>query len=285
MAAMGQVLHGLSVDVEDWYQSTIDPEAPLSERFGASTRKVLEGLGAAGVKATFFVLGLAAEKDPDLIRQINSAGHEVQSHGHGHVEVYKLSREAFRQDLLRAKGLLEDLTGCSIFGYRAPSFSIDDRAPWALDTLAETGHRYDSSIFPIKMARYGMDGYPPEPRIVTTPEGRKIVEAPLACFHWLGKRRPVGGGGYFRLLPYPVIRRAFRQLDRLNRPGVIYFHPYEYDGAEMASFKGQVSWALRLHQGLGRKGFPGKIDRLMRDFRLGPLRDVLAGLLGQLDGS
>jgi len=280
---VSRVLHGISVDVEDWYQSTIDASAPLSDHFRSSTRKVLEALDAGGAKATFFVLGLAAEKDPDAVRQILAAGHEVQSHGYGHVEVFKLTAEEFRQDLLRAKGLLEDLTGRAIFGYRAPSFSIDHRTPWALETLAETGHRYDSSIFPIKMSRYGVDGYPPEPRIVTTEPGRRIVEAPLACFHWLGKRLPVGGGGYFRLLPYPLIRRAFGQLDRLGRPGVIYFHPYEYDGAEMSSFKGRVSPLVRLHQGLGRKGFAGKIDRLMRDFRLGPLQDVLADLLDQLD--
>ena len=278
-----RVLHGISVDVEDWYQSTIDATAPLSDRFRCSTRKVLDALAATEVKATFFVLGLAAEKDPEVVRQIASARHEVQSHGYGHVEAFKLSPQEFRQDLLRAKGLLEDLTGGAIFGYRAPSFSIDERTPWAMDVLAETGHRYDSSVFPIKMSRYGVDGYPPEPRIVTTPQGRRIVEAPLACFHWLGKRLPAGGGGYFRLLPYPVIRRAFRQLDRLGRPGVIYFHPYEYDGTEMSSFRAEVSWVVRLHQGLGRKGFGGKIDKLMRDFRFGPLKDVLAGLLGQLD--
>jgi polysaccharide deacetylase family protein (PEP-CTERM system associated) len=282
---MKHVLHGISVDVEDWYQSTIDPNAPLSDRFRSSTGKVLDSLAAGGVRATFFVLGLAAEKDPEVVRRIVSSGHEVQSHGYGHAETFKLSREEFRQDLLRAKGLLEDLAGCPIFGYRAPSFSIDERTPWALDALAETGHRYDSSIFPIKTSRYGVDDYPPEPQIVTTPEGRRIVEAPLACFHWFGKRLPVAGGGYFRLLPYAVIRGAFRQLDRLYRPGVIYFHPYEYDGAEMESFKGQVSLLVRLHQGLGRKGFAGKIDRLMRDFRFGPLKDVLADLLVQLDES
>lgn len=277
-----RLTHAISVDVEDWYQSTIDPTADLSGRFERSTAKVLEAFEARGVKGTFFVLGLAAEKSPGVVRALAEAGHEVQSHGYGHVELFQLQAEAFRQDLLRAKGLLEDLVGSEIFGYRAPSFSVDERAPWALDVLAETGHRYDSSVFPIRMSRYGVDGYPPEPRIVTTAGGRRIVEAPIACFDWLGKRRPVGGGGYFRLWPYWVLRKAFRQMEARGRPGVIYFHPYEYDPQELGTYRQQVSLKQRLHQGIGRRGFPRKIDRLLRDFRVGPFREVLGEMLAEL---
>jgi len=276
------MLHAISVDVEDWYQSTIDAGAPLTERFRQSTRKVLDAFAAHNVKGTFFVLGLAAEKAPEVVRDIAAAGHEVQSHGYGHVEVFKITEREFREDLRRAKALIEDILGAEVYGYRAPSFSIDGRTPWAHDVLAETGHRYDSSIFPIKMARYGIDGYPPEPRVLETPRGRRIVEAPIACFDWLGKRRPVGGGGYFRLWPYCVIRKAFRQLDRVGRPGVVYFHPYEYDPTEMAAYRQNVSLKMRLHQGLGRRGFAGKVNRLMSDFRVGPLREVLADLLPQV---
>ena len=179
--------------------------------------------------------------------------------------------------------MLEDQTGREIIGFRAPDFSIDERTPWAMDVLAETGHRYDSSVFPIKMSRYGMDGYPPEPRIVTTGRGNRLVEAPVACFDWLGKRRPVGGGGYFRLLPYWVIRRAWRQLDRLGRPGIVYMHPYEYDPSEMKAYRGSVSLKQRIHQGLGRKGFSRKIDRLLLDFSFGPICQALEPLLKELD--
>jgi len=276
-------LHGMSVDVEDWYQSTIDPNAELSDRFERSTDKVLRALDSAGIKATFFVLGLAAEKAPRLVRAIADAGHEVQSHGYGHVAVYKLSEDAFRQDVVRAKAVLENIVGTEIFGFRAPFFSIDERTPWAFDVLAETGHRYDSSIFPVKMRWYGIDGYPPEPRIVETPRGQRIVEVPVACFDCLGKRRPVGGGGYFRLWPYWVIRKAFRQLDRLGRPGIVYLHPYEYDPAEMQSYGNAVPLKTRLHQGLGRKGYSVKIDRLLADFDFGPVRDIIAPLLGELE--
>jgi len=277
-------LHGISVDVEDWYQSTIDAKAPLSDRFEHSTVKVLETLASHKVRGTFFVLGLAAEKARGVVKKIAQAGHEVQSHGYSHVEVFKMTEAEFRDDVLRAKGLLEDLLGAEVDGFRAPSFSIDERTPWAFDVLAETGHRYDSSVFPIKMARYGIDGYPPEPRIIATPRGRRLVEAPIACVDWMGKRWPVGGGGYFRLLPYWVIRKAFQRLDRVGRPGVVYFHPYEYDPSELGAYKDSVSLKQRLHQGIGRKGFPAKVDKWMRDFAVGPLGEVLEDLLTGLTG-
>ncbi|NOZ78901.1 MAG: DUF3473 domain-containing protein [Acidobacteria bacterium] len=276
------MIHGLSIDVEDWYQSTIDPDAPLTGRFEASTDSILACLAEHGIKATFFVLGLAAEKLPHLVKRIAAAGHELQSHGYGHRNNFELSRDELRADLARAKALLEDLSGQEIYGYRAPCFSIDERNLWALDVLAETGHRYDSSIFPLKTGRYGIEGYRPEPRLVDTPGGGRIVEAPVASFTLWTKRLPVGGGGYFRLWPYPVIRHAWRQMQRLGRPGLVYMHPYEYDPTEMADYHDSVPLMRRIHQGLGRKSFPKKIDRLLDDFEFGPLKDALAGPLSEL---
>ena len=276
------IRHAVSVDVEDWYQSTIDPESPLSDRFERSAMKVLETFENHAVRGTFFVLGLAAEKAPSVIRSIASAGHEIQSHGYGHRLNYGLDEAALREDLTRAKRLLEDLVGTEVFGYRAPCFTIDDRNLWALDVLAETGHRYDSSVFPLKTSRYGVDGYPPQPRVITTSRGHHLVEAPVACFDWLGKRWPIGGGGYFRLWPYWLIRKAWRQMESAGRPGIVYFHPYEYDPAEMEVYRLKISLAHRLHQGLGRKGFPRKIDRLLGEFRFGPMGEVLAPLLKEL---
>ena len=272
-------LHAISVDVEDWYQSTLDPHAELSDRFLASTGKVLDAFAARGVRGTFFVLGLAAEKAPGLVKRIAAAGHEVQSHGYGHMEVFKTTEEEFRRDVAHAKALLEDLAGQEIYGYRAPSFSIDERTPWAHAVLAETGHRYSSSIFPVKMSRYGIDGYPPEPRVVTTGGGGRIVEAPVGCFHWLGKRRPCAGGGYMRLLPYWVLRRAWRQMDSQHRPGIAYMHPYEFDPSEMSAIKQDIPLKVRLHQGIGRAGFAGKINRLLSEFQFGPICQAIAPLL------
>jgi len=274
--------HAISVDVEDWYQSTVDAGAELSDRFERSTQAVLEAFAARDVHGTFFVLGLAAEKAPQVVRAIAEAGHEVQSHGYGHVEVFKTTREEFRQDLLRAKGMLEDLIGQEVFGYRAPSFSMDERTPWAHAVLAETHHRYSSSIFPIKMSRYGIDGYPPAPTVLRPPGGLRIIEAPVACFDFLGKRRPVGGGGYFRLYPYRLIRAAWRQLDRIGRPGIVYMHPYEYDPGEMAAYRENVSWKLRLHQSLGRKGFARKVDRLLEEFEFGGIWELVRPMLARL---
>jgi polysaccharide deacetylase family protein (PEP-CTERM system associated) len=274
--------HAISVDVEDWYQTTIDPRAEVTNRFESGTRKLLEALALHGVKGTFFVLGLAAEKAPRLVRAIADAGHEVQSHGYSHVSNFQSTPEQLRQDVLRAKGLIEDLCGQSVYAYRAPCFSIDQRNMWVLDVLAETGHQYDSSIFPVKKSRYGVHGYPPEPRIVATPKGNRIVEAPVACFDWLGKRRAMGGGGYFRLWPYWVIRKAWRQLERLGRPGIVYMHPYEYDPSEMSEYRGSVPLLMRLHQGIGRKGFPRKVDRLLKEFQFGPIREVIGPLLEKM---
>ena len=276
------VLHAISVDVEDWYQSTIDPDAPITDSCERNTMKVLEAFAAHGVRGTFFVLGLAAEKAPQVVKRIADAGHEVQSHGYGHRSNFGASEKAVRQDLLRNKALLEDLAGREVYGYRSPCFSVDGRNMWVLDVLAETGHRYDSSIFPVKKARYGIDGYPPEPRIVATPRGHRIVEAPVACFEWLGRRLPVGGGGHFRLWPYWVIRKAWRQIEAAGRPGVVYLHPYEYDPSQMHRYRGQVSLKMRLHQGIGRKGLRRKVDRLLSEFRFGPIKEALADLLKAL---
>lgn len=276
------ILHAISVDVEDWYQSTIDVNAKLSNRFEQSTHSVLDAFAETNIKGTFFILGLVAEKAPYIVRAIADAGHEIQSHGHRHRDNRELSQEEFRRDLLRAKGLIEDVCGREVYAYRAPCFTICEDNLWALDVLAETGHRYDSSIFPIKTSRYGIDAYPPEPQIITTPCGHRLVEAPVACFDWLGRRRPIGGGGYFRLWPYWVIRKAWRQLERIGRPGIVYMHPYEYDLREMDAYRHLVPLKKRVHQGLGRKGFPRKIDKLISEFRFGPMCEVLEPLLKEL---
>ncbi len=279
------MMHAFSVDDEAWYRSAVDPNADLSDRFQYNTMQVLEGLARRDVKGTFFVLGMAAEQAPALIKEIANAGHEVQSHGYAHANNFGLTEEEFREDLLRAKGAIEDITGEEVYAYRAPYFSIDERNMWALDVLAETGHRYDSSIFPLKTSRYGIDGYAPEARILRTSRGNRIIEAPVACFHVLGKRLAVAGGGYFRLWPYWVIRRAWRQLERVERPGIVYMHPHEYDPTEMGAYKTQASLKRRLSQGLGRKAFPGKIDKLLAEFRFTCMRHILEPLLEEMENA
>ena len=277
-----QPVHAVSVDVEDWYQLRMGPGTPISDRFERSVERVLDALAARSVRGTFFVLGLAAASAPHVVKAIAAAGHEIQSHGYSHRFNYGLGEAEFRDDVTHAKRFLEDLTGREVSAYRAPCFTLDERNPWVLDVLAETGHRYDSSIFPVKTARYGIRAYPPEPRVVTTPRGHRLVEAPVACFDWLGRRWPIGGGGYFRLWPYGVIRRAWRQMEALGRPGIVYFHPYEYDPGEVSAYGRQIPLRVRLHQGLGRKGFARKVDRLLGEFRFGAMGDVLADLLKEV---
>jgi polysaccharide deacetylase family protein (PEP-CTERM system associated) len=282
MKTTSPIRHAFSVDVEDWYQGITHSSTIVSDRFVAATDKVLQALADQSTQATFFVLGLAADKAPQVVRRIAQAGHEIQSHGYGHMEVFKGTPQQFREDLRRGKALLEDLAGCEVFGYRAPSFSIDERTPWALDILAETGHRYDSSIFPIKMRRYGIDGYPPQPHVVTTSSGQRIVEAPVACVDMLARRIPCAGGGYVRLLPGWALRYAWRHLEQQGRAGILYMHPYEYDPTEIAFYRNDFSWRKRLHQGLGRKGFPRKIDMLLRSMKWTSVRNVLEPWLKEL---
>ena len=272
------MLNAISVDVEDWLQSTVDPELPLTDRFFTSTRRVLEAFAAHGVRGTFFILGLAAEKAPDLVREIQQAGHEIQSHGYGHRLVHTLTPEQFREDLTRSKAILEDMTGLPITGYRAPAFTIDLRNLWALDVLVECGYEYDSSVFPLKTGRYGIDGAPWYPHRLKTPAGYELLELPVGSYRRFGRTVPTGGGGYFRLLPYSVIKRSVRQVNEAGYPVTIYMHPYEYDPIEFAELGYPVPWKQRLHQGLGRRGFPRKIDSLLSDFPFGSMQQIIASL-------
>ena len=271
-------INAISVDVEDWLQSTIDPELPLTDRFRRSTAAVLEAFAARNVRGTFFVLGLAAEKAPEIVREIQQAGHEIQSHGYGHRLVYDQTPEEFRADLDRSKKLLEDMTGQRITGYRAPAFTITMDNLWALDVLVEAGYEYDSSVFPLRMRRYGIADAPAWPHKLRTPAGYELLELPVASCRLGGRRLPVGGGGYFRLFPYALIRHGVAQLNRNSQPATIYMHPYEYDPIEFRELGHPVPWKTRLHQGLGRRAFPRKIDRLLADFPFGAIEDVIRSL-------
>lgn len=270
-----RVLNAVTVDVEDWPQSVMDPTLPLTDCFRANTRKLLAAFAARSVRGTFFVLGLAADKAPDLVREIQAAGHEIQSHGWGHELIHTQTPAQFRQSVERSKKLLEDITGAEVYGYRAPAFTITRRTLWALDVLVETGHRYDSSIFPKQMPRYGIDGAPRYPHQLRTPAGHTLYEFPVAVYEFAGRRVPVGGGGYFRLFPYWFLRRGVVQLNAQRQPATIYMHPYEYAPHELSHVGYPVSWRLWLHQRPGRHRFPGRVDRMLREFRFGAIADVI----------
>jgi polysaccharide deacetylase family protein (PEP-CTERM system associated) len=256
----------ISVDVEDWPQSTWDHSLDITARAAHNTERLLEILARHGTRATMFVLGKFAERFPHLVRRIAKMGHEVASHGHGHVEIFRQSPKQFHEDVRRAKNFLEDLIGQPVLGYRAPDFSIVSTTIWALDILAECGFQYDSSIFPAQQRRYGIAEWPTHPVRVRLSSNRSIVEFPIAVVEVLGRRWGVAGGGYHRLLPWQVIRWAIREKLSRGEPFMAYCHPYEFDAAEFAALDLDIPLTTRLHQGLGRRGFQAKFERMLTTF-------------------
>jgi polysaccharide deacetylase family protein (PEP-CTERM system associated) len=269
----------LSFDLEDWNQLAYrrftgrlrDPGSDLY----AQLDFLLEVLAEHGSKATFFALGIVAKKYPNLIRLVSKQGHEIASHGYAHLLVHGLSQAQFAEDTRKSKVLLEDIVGLPVEGYRAPEFSICSGSLWALTVLAELGFKYDSSIFPIYHRRYGIPSFAPEIFSYDTPTGAHIVEIPLTVFQFRSVRLPVAGGGYFRLLPFRVLRSALRAIISNQRPLVTYFHPYEFEERRLSVFdSGDVvgykqyfrAWLFNAHQNLGRRHMRAKLARLVDCF-------------------
>jgi len=257
-----------SVDVEDWPQSSWDRDLPIGKECADTARRLLDLMAACpGARGTFFVLGKFAEVHPDVVRAIHRGGHEVASHGYGHEEIFRIDRRAFQEDLDRSTDLVGNITGERPRGYRAPDFSIVSETLWALDALAERGYSYDSSIFPLDRGRYGIQGWPREPRRIHLRTGGSILEFPLTVASWHGRLWPISGGGYARLLPRPVLRRAFeREAKQRSVPPVFYCHPYEADPNEFRRLRVPVPLKVRLHQNLGRRGFTAKLKMLFEQF-------------------
>lgn len=234
-----QVTNALTVDVEDYFhvsafERCVSPSQweSLPERVCRNTERVLELFAAREITATFFILGWVAERHPELVRHIVEQGHEIACHGYAHGRITGMTRDAFRQDVDRARKLLQDMSGQPVSGYRAPSYSITAQTVWALDILLESGFSYDSSIFPIRHDLYGMPGAERFPHYIRREKG-VLEEFPPTTLRWslfgLGLNLPVSGGGYLRLLPARWISAAFAGLNKKGRPCVLYFHPWEID--------------------------------------------------------
>jgi polysaccharide deacetylase family protein (PEP-CTERM system associated) len=270
------ITNGLSVDVEDWFQvgafeNTIRREdwESLEHRVEANTDRVLALFEAGGVKATFFTLGWVAERYPALIRRIAEAGHEVASHGWDHRRVFTMGPEQFRSDLIAARTALEDAAGVAVTGYRAPSFSIDTRTPWAHEVLADAGYAYSSSIAPIRHDHYG---WPDAPRGAYQPVcGSELVELPITLARFLGKEI-TAGGGFFRLLPSGVTNRAVREANRVDRSAIFYFHPWEIDPGQPRVAHAPFKSRLRHYARLG--AMAGKLERLIAGHRWGRIDHI-----------
>ena len=273
--------HHFTVDLEEYFQVSAFESCVARSAWNGFTPRLLqqmtpllETLARHQAGATFFVLGWVAERQPELIRAIARAGHEIASHGWDHVRVTHQTRAQFRDSIRRTKNLLEAITGQPVLGFRAPSFSIVAGREWALDVLIEEGYRYDSSLFPVRRPGGGY-GYPtgsPDPHWLERPAGR-LAEIPPTTLHWCGVRLPAAGGAYFRLLPYSLVRAAFRQCERRGVRGTFYIHPWELDAAQPRL---DVSWVTRVRHYGGLRRTAPRLERLLADFRFTAVRDTVA---------
>mgnify|MGYP002780618364 CR=1 FL=1 len=277
-AAQG-IVNGLSVDVEDWFQvGAFENVIARGEWDSIKTRvednvyRVIDLFAEADVSATFFTLGWVAKRHPNMIRRIADAGHELASHGYDHARVFTMDRAGFAEDIRTARAIIEDCSGVAVTGYRAPSFSIDSRTPWAFAELAEQGYAYSSSVAPVVHDHYG---WPEAPRFAFKPlPWSPLVELPVTTAMLGGRRVAAGGGGFFRVLPYAFSRWAIRQVNRADgRPAVFYFHPWEVDPDQPRVAHAPLRSRFRHYTGLGKMA--GKLRELVHEFRWGRM-DLVA---------
>jgi polysaccharide deacetylase family protein (PEP-CTERM system associated) len=272
-------MNALTFDVEDYYQVSAFESIVRFEDWGQyesrverNTLRLLELLEAAGVHATFFVLGWVAERHTSLVQAIHRAGHELASHGYRHQSVCAMTPEQFREDVRRAKGVLENITGWPVIGFRAPSFTITASTLWALPILIEEGFCYDSSIFPIRHDRYGIPQAPPHCHLRSTPSG-SIWEIPPSTVQFGSLRAPIAGGGYFRLVPYRLLRSLLKSVQDEGQPLVMYFHPWEIDPSQ-PRLKAPWMSVFRHYTNLHKT--ERRLVRLLTDFRFAPIQEAIA---------
>lgn len=275
------LINGLSVDVEDWFQvGAFEKVIDRSDWDGLATRverncdAILAMFAEAQVKATFFTLGWVALRYPQMMRRIAEAGHEIASHGWDHARVFTMDRNEFALDLKKSREAIEDASGERVSGYRAPSFSIDQRTPWAFAELAEQGYAYSSSVAPIAHDHYG---WREAPRFAFRPlADADLVEIPVTTAEFAGRRLAAGGGGFFRVLPYGFSRWAIRQVNaREGRPAVFYFHPWEIDPGQPRVGYAPLKSKLRHYTNLS--GMADKLRQLIGDFSWGRMDDLARG--------
>lgn len=266
--------NAFSIDFEDWYQGLEIPMpqwGAFERRISAVTERLLAILDGAGVRSTFFVLGRLAEEHPDVVRRLADEGHEIATHGYSHTLIYRQDPATFREEMRRAIGIVEDLTGRKVKGHRAPFFSITRESLWALDVLADEGIEYDSSIFPVRNYRYGIVSAELWPHNLEV-DGHELIEAPLSVWRLGRLNVPVGGGAYFRIFPYEVTRRALRAIEAEGRPIVFYLHPWELDPDHPRI---DLPRRIAATHYFNLRSTEAKLKRLLRDFEFAPLGEVL----------
>jgi polysaccharide deacetylase family protein (PEP-CTERM system associated) len=280
-----RVINAMTVDVEDYFQVSAfeawvgrDKWDSFESRVCRNTERLLALFEHAGVTATFFVLGWVAERFPHLVRQISAAGHELASHSFAHHLVYNMHPNAFRDDLRRAKAAIESVAGTAVCGFRAPSYSITARSLWALDVLIEEGYRYDASVYPIVHDRYGIPDAPRHPHVVKSSSGI-LWELPGSTVRLAGRNLPIGGGGYFRLLPYEWTRRGIASVNnREGRPVIFYLHPWEID-PEQPRINASLLSRVRHYTNLSKT--EARLQRLINEFSFQSIRALFS--IGEQD--
>jgi polysaccharide deacetylase family protein (PEP-CTERM system associated) len=273
------VVNVLTVDVEEYYHGvefsaalSAQALARLPSRVVVQTERLLDMLDAHDARATFFTLGVVAQRFPRLARAIVARGHELASHGWDHTLVHRLGAEGFRRDVRRTRHVLEAAAGRAVRGYRAPNYSIGPDTPWAFAILAEEGHTYDSSIHPIAHDRYS---FPDAPRFFHGLPGHQLWEVPIGTARALGIKVPVGGG-FFRLFPATLLREAIASVNRRERqPVVLYVHPWELDAAQP---RPPMPWLHRFRHYVGLVGAERKLGALLAAFRFTTIENALAAV-------
>jgi polysaccharide deacetylase family protein (PEP-CTERM system associated) len=271
------IRNAMTVDVEDYFQvqafaRCIDRAAwhSMTPRVEANVDRILDQFAAAGVSATFFTLGWIAERHKPMVRRIVAAGHELASHGYDHTRADAQVPATFAADVAKTRSLLEDIGGVAVRGYRAATFSIGARNPWAFRVLEDAGYAYSSSVNPIRHDLYGM---PDAPRVPYRPGGGSLWEMPMTTLRALGRNWPCSGGGYFRLLPYGAFRQGLSLVNR-DRPGIFYFHPWEVDPHQPRV--ADCGWKSRFRHYTNLSRMTVRLDRLLRDFRWDRMDQVFA---------
>ncbi len=279
MKIEGAPVNALTVDVEDYFQVEAFADVVKREEWGRwqprverNTHRLLDLFASRNVCGTFFILGWVAEQYPQLVREIAAAGHEIACHSYQHQRITTQTREEFRADVRRAKLVLEEITGNEVIGYRAPTYSIMRETLWALDVLVEEGFRYDSSIFPVHHDRYGIPDAERHLHVIRCAAG-EIVEFPPSTVRIAGVNVPMAGGGYFRLMPYPLFRWGLRRINRDDKQPVIFMvHTWEVDPEQ------PVIGGTRLNVWRHRNNLrhtAARLERLLNDFCFAPVREVL----------
>lgn len=264
----------LTIDVEEHFQvaafdDIVKPKDWNSHasRVAKNTTLILDLLAKHQTKATFFIVGWTAERNPDLVKEIERQGHDIGCHSYRHRKIYDLSPEEFRRDTAKAKDILEQITGKKIAGYRAPSYSITKKSLWALDILSELGFTYDSSIFPIMHDNYGI---PDAPRFKYQHPNLNLTEFPISTAKVLGRNIPVSGGGYFRLFPYWFTKKLLKSINQEEKqPFIFYLHPWEVDPEQPRMKEARLFSKFRHYNNLGKT--KARLTQLLSDFTFGPL--------------